>query len=74
MKPNICSHEIMTSLCEMCTPETHTYMMIGKHGAMTLFTAPSFEKAKSIAFKKGAIEVYYRLSPNTPDPIMPEKN
>lgn len=65
---------MMSSLCHICTPETHTYMMIGKLGAMTLFTAPSFEKAKSIASKKGAIEIYYRLSPNIPDPHIPENS
>lgn len=60
---------MMASLCHICTPETHTYLMIGKYGfaSATLFTAPSFEKAKSIASKKGATEVYYRIYPNTPE-------
>lgn len=41
-------------------------MMITKENTCVLFTAPSFEKAKSIALKKGAREVYYRLYPNKP--------
>lgn len=57
---------MQASLCHICTPETHTYLMIMRARTPVPFTAPSFENAKSIALKKGAVEVYYRLYPNKP--------